>query len=109
MLFRVSAPEDPGGGPSGESRVCSFSNYPGYCNRPCRTTQRKAHFTLFHGGIKTQLEPLMPALVRIISEVPSNLFFWVMMLITPPVPSASYLADGEVMTSTDFISSAGIV
>ena len=39
---------------------------------------------------------------------PINLFFLNMMFKIPAVPSASYLADGEVITSTFSIASAGI-
>src|SRR5438045_583974 len=40
--------------------------------------------------------------------VPRSVFFFVMILMIPAVPSASYLADGEVITSTCLIISAGI-
>ena len=43
-----------------------------------------------------------------LSVSPCNVFFFVIILIIPEEPSASYLAEGEVITSTDLIISAGI-
>src|SRR5690606_41215254 len=39
---------------------------------------------------------------------PSSTFFFVMILMIPEDPSASYFAEGDVITSTDLMSSAGI-
>ena len=55
-----------------------------------------------------KLEPLTPADVSKEKVKPCKVFFLVTMLMIPALPSASYLADGEVITSTVLIISAGI-
>ena len=107
----VSCLKDLVDGPPENSCVLHFSIHPDIVTGPAESTQSKSPFYPFlMGPFNPRLEPLMPALVRDIQlKYASNLFFWVMMLITPPVPSMHHiLADGEVMTFTDFDFFGGI-
>ena len=89
--------------------TCLFSKLPKilYPERP-NPPKEKPSFPFLADPWRPKLDPLHPAAELILSVIPCRLFFLVTMLITPEVPSASNLADGEVITSTALISSAGI-
>ena len=96
--------------PSVRLRVtCVFKNSPGtlYCARP-KPPSEKPILPVRRLPFRLRLLLRVPALASMPSVAPRRLLLLVMMLMMPPEPSASYLAEGEVMTSTVLIWSAGI-
>ena len=78
-----------------------------YSERP-KPPNDNPQFLFLKLPFRDKLEPLTPADESKDKVKPCKVFFFVTILMIPAEPSASYLAEGEVITSTVLIISAGI-
>ena len=89
--------------------ICVLSNLPFtlYSERP-KPPKDNPHVLFLKLPFKAKLDPRAPTEESNDNVKPCKVFFFVTILMIPADPSASYFADGDVITSTVLIISAGI-